>query len=464
MIRSNQVSADRRKAWMALCRMALVGMAAALIAACASAPTDKAYTQLDEGEPDQSPPPEKPAEIAPRDLPKLDLTGEVLYEFLIAEIAGQRGNLTLSAQAYADLAKRTRDPRVAERATEIALFARMPESAIESAKVWADVHPRNLKALGTASNLLIRANRTDEAEPYLEKILGDQSASRAEGFLQLNGLLAANPDKGTNLKIVQRLAAPYPDLAQAHFAIAQAAAGAGEEDLALKEVREASRLAPDWELGVLYEASLLQKTANAVAVERLAAFLKSHPKAREVRLAYARALVADKKYPEARREFEQLLKDYPDNTDVVFAVAVLSMQLEDWAGAEGHLTRLLELGYRDRNAVRFYLGQVAEEQKHFPEAMKWYAEVTRGEQYMPAQIRTAQVISKQGDLAGAREFLRQVNATTNQQRVQLFLAEAQLLRDANQPKEAFEVVEHALDKLPNDPDLLYDYAMLAEKI
>jgi Flp pilus assembly protein TadD len=264
--------------------------------------------------------------------------------------------------------------------------------------------------------------------------------------------------------VVQRLAEAYPELAQARFAIAQAAAAAGQDELALKEVREAARLAPDWELAVLYEASLLQKTSATQAADRLAGYLKTHPRSREVRLAYARMLVADKKYPEARGQFEQLLKEHPDNADVVFSVAVLSMQLEDWGAAEANLKRLLDLGYRDRNAVRFYLGQVSEEQKRWPDALKWYAEVTRGEQFMPAQVRSAQVLSKQGDLDGARKFLRNVNAASTDQRAQLIIAEAQLLRDANQPKEAFAVVEQGLDTLPDQPDLLYDYAMLAEKL
>ena len=405
---------------------------------------------------------EKPDETSAA-LPNLDLTGDVLYEFLVAEIAGQRGNLALAAQAYANLARRTRDPRIAERATEMALGARMPEAAIESAKVWADASPTDPRALAAASSLLIRANRVDEAQGYLQKILAGHS-SRGDGFLQLNGVLANSPDKAANLRIIQRLAEPYPALAQAHFAIAQAAANAGDDALALKEVREAVRLAPEWELGVLYEAALLQKTSASAAADRLAEYLKTYPKSREVRLAYARTLVADRKYPAARGEFEKLLKEYPDNTDVVYAVAVLSMQLEDWPNAEANLKRLLDLNYRDRNAVRFYLGQVLEEQKRFPDALQWYGEVTRGEQFMPAQIRAAQVMSKQGDLDGARKFLQNVSAADNDQRVQLILAEAQLLRDANQPKEAFDIVGRGLDRLPNNPDLLYDYAMLAEKL
>jgi tetratricopeptide (TPR) repeat protein len=402
---------------------------------------------------------------APRpELPNLDLTRDLLYEFLIAEVAGQRGNLTLAAQAYVDLAKRTRDPRIAERATEMALYARMPDAAVESAQVWADADPDNPRALATASSLLIRLNRLDDAEPYLRRVLAAQSAGRGDGFLQLNRLLANGPDKAGSLRLVQRLAEQYPELAQAHYAIAQAAAGADQNDLALKEVREAARLAPDWELAALYEAALLQKTSTTAAADRLAGYLKAHPGSREVRLAYARVLVAGKSYPEARAQFEQLLREYPDNAEVVFSVAILSMQLEDWRSAETNLKRLLDLGYRDRDAVRFYLGQVAEEQKHWADALQWYAEVTRGEQFLPAQIRRAQVLSKQGDLDGARKFLQDVNAANNDQRAQLIIAEAQLLREANQPQAAFELVERGLDKLTDQPDLLYDYAMLADKV
>ena len=135
-------------AMVPLRRIALV-VAASFAAACASPPAHKVSASVD-----------ALGSAADTDLPNHELTREVLYEFLLAEIAGQRGNLTLAAQAYGDLAKRTRDPRLAERATEIALYARMPEAAVESAKVWAEVSPGNTKALATASNLL-RARQPD---------------------------------------------------------------------------------------------------------------------------------------------------------------------------------------------------------------------------------------------------------------------------------------------------------------
>ncbi len=398
------------------------------------------------------------------DLPKLDLSETILYEFLLAEIAGQRGNVGLAAQAYIDLAKRTRDPRIARRATEVALYARMNNAAVEAAKIWYETEPESQRPLQALAGLLVAGGRYDEALPYLKKLLAATSNGPGNGFVQLTRTLASAQDKKAALKLVQDAAADYPRLPEAHFAIAQAAGNAGEDRLALEEVRKARELRPDWEAAALLEAQVLQKKSGDDALAVLAQFLKKYPDAREVRLNYARMLVAQKRLADARSEFQKLLAGFPGNTDVMFAVALLSLQLNDYAAAETNLKRLLESNYRDKDNVRLYLGQAAEEQKNFPEALRWYGEVAEGEQYVQAQIRYAQVLSKEGKLEAARAHLQQASARSGEQRVQLILAEAQLLRDANQPKAGFDLLARALDRLPNDPDLLYDYAMLAERI
>jgi tetratricopeptide (TPR) repeat protein len=439
----------------------LIALCALLVASgCAQQPVAQAAaeTKKPQAAPSQPVRPKGP------NLPREELTDELLYGLLLAEIASNSGNRIVAAQAFADLARRTRDPRIARSATDAALKAQMPETALESARIWLETDPQSPEALRTLTSLLLAGNHVEEAEPYLKQILAENATTRADAFMQLNRLLANNGDKAASLAIVQRLAAPYPDLPQAHFAIAQAAAAADQDELALKEVREAARLNPDWELAALYEAQLLQESSTDEAGKVLAAFLEKHPRSRDVRLNYARLLVNQKKYEAARNEFGNLLKEFPDNNDVLFAVALLSMQLEDWGPAEGYLKRLLAADGTDHNAVRFYLGQVAEEQKRYPEAIDWYKEVTAGAQYIPAQIRRAQVMAKQGDLAGARKLLHDVSVNSNQQRVQLILAEAQLLREADRTQEAFALVGAALEKLPDDTDLLYDYAMLAEKL
>ncbi len=444
-------------------------MAFAVFAGCAATPPAAPVEELqDESDTDAPAGEAQAAAPEPEDravLPKQELTENLLYEFLLAEIAIQRGNATLSAQAYVDLAKRTRDPRIARRATEVAaLYARMNNAAIDAATVWHETEPGSTRALEALAGLLVAAGRYDEALPNLKKLLTGSANDPANGFTQLTRTLANAQDKQAAVKLVRSLAADYPKLAEAHFAVARAAVNAGDERVALEEARKAGQLRPDWEAAVLLEAQLLQKASADQAAALLGGYLKKYPAARETRLAYARLLVAQKRFGEARAEFQKLMAGVPDSTDAAFAVALLSLQLKDYDAAEKYLRSLIESPYRDKDGVRLYLGQVAEERKNLPEALRWYGEVGEGEQYVQAQIRYGQVLARQGKLDEARVRLQQAAAKNSQQRVQLILAEAQLLRDANQPKTAFDLVGQALDRVPNNPELLYDYAMLAEKI
>ncbi len=397
-------------------------------------------------------------------LPNQELTSETLYRFLIGEIAGQRGRLDVATQAYVEMAKKTRDPRIAQRATEIALFARAQDQALEAAKIWLAADPESVRAQQAVTALLVNANKLDDAKPYLEKLLRDEKENVGQAFLQLGGLLSRANDKKAALKLVQELATPYPGIAEAHIAVAQAAMAADDIDLAAKEADEAVKLRPDWELAALVKGQALQRRSNAEALAYWKSYLKQNPQAKDVRLNYARLLVNDRNYEEARQEFERLGKDFPQNPDVTMAVALLAIQLKDYDAAEKTLKRALAQNPKDADTVRMYLGQVDEERKQYGEAKRWYTEVSRGEQFIPAQVRYAGVVAKEGDLPGARRYLQQLPVQNNQQRVQLIQAEAQLLRDQNQYQEAYDLLGKSLEKLPNYPDLLYDYAMVAEKV
>ena len=448
----------------------LAPAALALLAACALNPQQQGAAAEEEQQESDSEPGSADAQaLAPEPedhsaFPNQELTENLLYEYLLAEIAVQRGNVALSAQAYVDLAKRTRDPRIARRATEVALYARMNNAAIEAATVWHETDPASTRALEALAGMLVSVGRYDEALPRLKELLAGSSGDAANRITLLPRMLANAQDKHAALRLTQSLAADHPKLPEAHYAVARMATGAGEDHLALDEVRAARKLRPDWEAAVLLEAQLLQKTSVDQAAAVLADYLQKYSPAREARLAYARTLVAQKRFSEARVEFQKLMTGLPDSTEMALAVALLSLQLKDYDAAERYLTGLLSSPYRDKDGVRLYLGQVAEERKDYPQALKWYGEVGEGEQYVQAQIRYAQVLARTGKLEEARARLQQAAARNSQQRIQLVLAEAQLLRDANQPKAAFDLVGQALDRVPNNPDLLYDYAMLAEKI
>lgn len=416
----------------------------------------------DDEEEEEAPPPAADASKAAENLPPQELTEPLLYEFLLGEIARQRGNPGIAAQTYLDLAKQTRDPRVARRAVELANYARAPQIALEAARTWHEADPMSQQALRTVTALLVNARRVDEAEPYVAKLLAGDGAAPG-GLMQLGQLLAQNPDKAANLRVVQKLAEPYPETPEAHFAIAQAATAANDEALALQELGRAAALRPGWDLAAIFEAQVVRRRSPGDALKRLSSFLEQYPNARDVRMSYARLLVGEKRYPEARTEFEKLLSLHKDDTEAIYGVGLLAMQAKDYATAEANLTRLLELGFRDPNGLRFTLAQIAEEQKEWPRAIGWYDTIRRGEHALQARMRTANALAKQGKLDDARKYLHGVSASDTE-RVQLLIAEAQLLREASRNGEAFELLGRALEKNPEQPDLLYDHALTAEKL
>ncbi|OGA32994.1 MAG: hypothetical protein A3G80_05300 [Betaproteobacteria bacterium RIFCSPLOWO2_12_FULL_62_13b] len=437
-----------------------------MLAACAQPPLQPADAQ-----------PERPAAPAPvpkphvavrppakpRVLPNQDLSPAILFKLLLSEIALQRGQINVAVQSLLEAARETKDPRIAQRATEVAWKARFIRVALETAGIWLAAEPESLQARQVLAALLVSQARLAEAQPHLAQSLAADPQNVGASFLQLQTLLASHPDKVAVRQLTQDLAKPYPKLPEAHYSIAQAARNAGEDELALTEIRAALLLRPEWEQAALLQGQLLQRTSNAAALAYYQEYLKRHPRAMDVRLNYARLLVTDQKFAEARGEFQALMKEFPDNPDVALAVGLLSLQLHDFDAAEAQLLRALETNYKNPDAVRFYLGQANEERKRFDEALRWYGSIKGGEQYVPARSHSATILARQGKLDEPRRYLRE-SGQNAQQRVQFIQAEAQLLREANDYRGAYDVLGQALEKNPKSPELLYDHAMAAEKI
>jgi len=435
-----------------------------LLTACAHAPARTPVNQIGQPEAaDQVEQPEPQAE-APQVLPNVELSSELLYEFLLSEIASQRGNDTLAVEGSSDLAKKTRDPRLAMRAAHLALQFGQNDKAIEALRIWRDADPSSLMARRMLSSVLLRSGKLDEASEELVKLLKADEDHSAQTFVQIYQMLATYPDKAAALKLLRQLAQLYPRVAEAHWGVAQLAQASGDEELALNEARQARSLRPEWDMAVSLEALLLQKNAPQQGLDVLRSYLSSYPDAREIRLQYARALLDQKQYKPARDEFQRMADENPDNPDMAYAIALISLQLNDFKSAEIQLKQALSKGKKEQDTVQYYLGQLSEAKKNEEEAIAYYRGVKDGEYLMAAQIRIAYLLSKRGQLAEARQLLQQARATDNQQRVQLVMIEAQLLREANQFDEAYRVLNQALEKLPNHIDLLYETAMMADKI
>ncbi len=402
--------------------------------------------------------------LSPADLPGRDLDSDLLYKFLLAEIAGQRGSYQIAAQAYLEMARSTRDPRIARRATELALYGRQTEMALEAAKIWLAAEKGSTAARQTLVALFVTTNNLQAARPLLQEILAAEGSNVGPSLTQLHALVVKHPDKNAVLALIKDLVKPYRELPEAHFALAQAALAANKYDAALAEIREALRLRPDWEAAALFQAQALTSESRAKSLDYMKGFLGANPKAQEMRLNYARQLIGDKKFPEARAQFQRLLDDNPQNPDIAVTVALLSVQINDLDAAEMQLKRVLELNYKDPDSVRFHLGQVNEERKRFDEAARWYLAVEGGEQFVMARARYAFMLARDGRVAEARAHLQGLQPQNESQRVQIVQAEAQLMREAKDYRGSFDILKTALDAHADNPELLYDIAMAAEKL
>lgn len=394
-------------------------------------------------------------------LPKQELTGQILYQFLLAEFAGQRGQFALAASAYLDLAKSTRDPRIVRRAVEVAFYAKQYEPALGAVRLWIELEPEAREARQMETTLLLASGHIDELALRIGRELEQAAPRTGELLLQLAQALSRYPDKSVVARLFDKVTEPWLALPEAHVLRAQAAAGINDRARAVTEIDQALALRPGWELAALMKAGQLPRGEPQLGFLRQ--FLAAHPQAHDVRLGYARTLVAEKRYAEARTEFQTLLAARPDHPDVLFAVGVLSLQLNDAAEAERRLRHFVEIGRGDLDTARYYLGQVAEEDKRSDQALTWYQAVAAGEHLLPARIRAAQILLRQNKLDAAREQIAAVRADMPGD-VRVLLAEAQLLRDAGHHADAYALLNEALLAQPNDPDLLYETALAAEKL
>jgi predicted Zn-dependent protease len=401
-------------------------------------------------------------------LPAMELTDELLYKLLAAEIAQQRGDWQSAYITTLTLAQQTRDPRLARRATEIALGAKRSDEALNAVRLWRSLSPNSDEAAQYYLSFVILGDNLVEAKPILEQRLKEAAPqTRSLMMFQIQRLLSRAKDKAAAFAMLEDLLKPYTAQPEAHLVLAQGAFAKGDAARAQQEAHAALKTKPDSELAILTLAQVTPEKTDARKV--LADFLKRYPKSRDVRMAHARMLVDQKQYEKARSEFQALLKAQPQDLTTLFALGILSTQLNDPTAAEKYLTTYLEAlsaqpdEERDPTQALLILAQIAEERKDTDAALKWLAQIEPGEGYFGAQIKRAQVYARRGDLAAARKSLKEINANGEREQTQLIIAEGQILREANQLKEALDVLNAGIKRFPDNSDLLYDYAMLAEK-
>jgi tetratricopeptide (TPR) repeat protein len=415
-----------------------------------------------------SPRPEAVVEAAASEkqaLPSMPLAPDVLYQLLLGEIAGHRGQLDISVLALSHAAQRTHDPRLAERATLAALYAHLPVDALPNALLWVELKPQSSEAHEALAAALMESGKPAEALKHFERIieLGGE-AGMAQSYLRIAATLGRQSNRTDALATMRTLAGLHQDKAVAQYALAHLAVRVSDLDTATTAIDRALVINPGWEDAALFKARVLVSRKD---MPRVLAFYESYldkyPRASNMRLGYARHLVDLKQWDKAREQFKRVVSDAPRDAEAMFTIALLALQSNELDEAERYLKRTLDV-QPENDQARLYLGQVAEQRKQYDDAIQWYSTIESAEMHFEAQTRLGVALALQGNVDQARAHLHNLLPKTEAQKVQLALAEEQMLRDAKQHAEAFEVLTRALGELPDSAELLYARALVAEKL
>jgi tetratricopeptide (TPR) repeat protein len=395
-----------------------------------------------------------------------EIESELLYQLLAGELAGQMGAVDESVVHYLEAARISRDPKIAGRATRIALFAGDIQDAVKSAQRWVQLAPDNLEARQTLAVLYTRAGESQQAIPHFQYVISASKKRGANGFTVIGATLAREKNHRQALDVMQQLVNLYADDPRAHFAYANLALAAKQYQMAVEASGRALALAPTMVEALTVRAqAYLSLGESKLALKDMKSAVKAVPESYELRVNYGRMLVQAKRYSEAREIFNQLLKDHPGEPDLIYTMGLLNLQEQNFDEAVKNFKRLVKTGKR-ADEGHYYLGRVAEERKRYKEAMSWYLKVGEGDYYLDAQSRVAGVYVKLGSLQKARDHLKRARSQADDEEVsiRLYLAEGQLLREAKLYNAGMALYSRALTEHPGNGDLLYSRALMAEKI
>ena len=390
------------------------------------------------------------------------VSAEAVFDFLVAEVAAQRGDFDGAIAIYHRLARELGDPQVARRAVELAVRARAMGPAMDSAALLLELDPQSSLAREIIAALLANEGGIEKARTTLAELL-EKPQGRAALLMQMQHLLAKFQDKAAVFETTRHVTGKYQDMAEARYALGVAALLAEKPALASAEADAALELRPGWEQGAILKAQVLQKVAAERVIPFYEEFVARHPDAIEVRMQLGRELAGERKLGEARAQFREVERAAPKDAQAPYAVGLLSLQMEEYGEAQTAFTRALKLGYRDPAAIYLGMGQAAEGRKSYDEAIGWYQKIDSGDR-LRAQLKIATLIARQQGLDAGREYLHRIEPHSGEDRVQVIQVEAQLLRDAKAWKDTFTMLTRAVEEYPDSFELLYDRAMAAERV
>lgn len=428
----------------------LIALLALIAAGCATvAPSSDGIGMSRRGADD------KIAEIDPRETP---IPSESLMPLLEAEFAlryrdYERGLDILTVQS-ATLA----DPAVTRRALRLAEFLNDAERAAQLAVRLVELTPDDAAAVAAASGWLVRTGQPVAALSYIRSAYElDQPVNVATVLGTYEQLDATS--QAEIAEAITSLADSWPDDNEAAIAASLLARLEGEWELAASLIEPVLDRAPEDTRAILLWTQIMLDKGERDPLMRLAQTVTAYPDNQELRLQYARLLGSERDYPGARAQFVILLEKDPENAELLTTAALLDFELELYDTALQKFERLISLN-ENVDEAHYYVGRIAVLDDRYPEAIEAFAQVGPSREFRDAKGRAAELLADTAFASDIRDFFAAQRQAYPGNAEQLFLLEADALRDWE--GEALKAYDRGLTTFPRSFSLLYGRAMVHE--
>lgn len=424
----------------------------------------------------QANPPASPTSNTPSPPPSnAKLDGNLFYEILLGEVTTRTGDPGAGYALILDAARRSRSEQLYQRAADIALQSRSGEYALAAAKAWQEDHPQSREANRYVLQILIALNKVGETAGPLRQFIEQAPLPNRVGILsavpQMYGRIA---DKAAAVSAVKEAFKGELENrstgAAAWISLGRLQLAADDKAASLQSLAKAKAMDPAYEGQARLALELMDEGISA-SEPFVQDYLEKHSNT-EVRMLYARVLLSRSNFSAASDQLTRVTQEKPDMPEAWLLLASLQTQNQEMQRAQGSLRHFFELTdaageaqLNQRLMTQAYVlaAQISEKQGDLEAARSWLDRIENAGEIFSVQRQRASLLAKQGQLAEARTLLRNLPGSTADERRLKLLAEVQLLKDSGENEQAYRLQSEAIALTPEDNDLVYDQAMLAEK-
>ena len=422
------------------------------------------------------------------------LDDQLLYQLLVGEMSLLQGDTGSAYDWILDAARRTRDESLFRRAVDIALQARAGDQALAATRAWRLAQPQSLDALRLQLQVLLLTNRSDGLAEPLRALLATTPATERAGLIaSLPRFLQRTSNPALVARLLDDALKPYRDGLETRVPVRLAQGRAWLEardaDRTLALAREAQALDGAAPGTALLAMELMRERPQAEAL--VLQYLGRSDAEAQLRLAYVRVLTNLQRYTDAALQLQLVTRVQPEVAAPFLSLGALYLELKQPREGETALLRYIELTQKQQQPVAtlevstpsdpededappraenglvqawLMLAQAAEDRGDFKAVEIWLGKIEDPQRALEVQSRRASILARQGKLAQARELIRKVPEKRADDARAKLVAEATVLREVKRWREAYDVLASASQRFIDDADLIYEQAMMAEKL